>query len=742
MTKFRIGDSNPRVDLSPKCSGQAKYVDDIKMDSMLYGSTVRSPIPRGKILRIDLPDDLGERGFTVVCAADIPGENIVRILNDDQPLLQSERVNHAMEAILLLAHADPEALIKIKEEIHIEVEAEEAVLDLRSSMQSSLQIHRDGNLLKEIHIQKGAAFTHLDSAEVLVEATLETPAQEQAYIETNGIIAWLEDDQICVRGSMQCPYYIHHELCEIFARDEKGIRVVQDVTGGGFGGKEDYPSILAAHAALLALKSGRSVKMVYDRREDMAATTKRHPSLSMVRAAFTKGGLLRALHIDFNLDAGAYTTLSPVVLSRGALHASGPYRCNHIQIDARAWATNTPPHGAFRGFGAPQSCFAIERVMDIAAHKLGMDPSEIRRLNFLKKGDRMATGQLIHEDIDLDGLLNEALELSDYRAKRARYDQRDTGTPRFAPRRGIGLCTFFHGAGFTGSGEKRLQSELSLVLHQNGTITILAASTEMGQGSNTIFTQILSDVLELDAASIFVATPDTNVVPNSGPTVASRTTMVVGSLLRDAGEELLGLLQESQADLLESQGVQAALIAYTSQAEKRVNRKYQHPDWVEWDEDNYKGDAYPTYAWAVYVAETEVDAVTGEMRVLSFHAMQDIGQVVNPRLAEGQVEGGVAQGIGFALLEFVQWDKGRMVNNTLSDYIIPTFQDLPMIQAHFREKPWGYGPKGAKGLGELPMDGSAAAVVSSLDQALGWQALSIPVLPEHILAKLQSEAKS
>jgi CO/xanthine dehydrogenase Mo-binding subunit len=733
MTKFKIGDSCSRVDLSPKLSGQARYIDDVTLPDMLFGMTLRSSIPRGQIKQIQLPDHFEENGFIVASATDIPGANVVRILNDDQPLLALDEIHHAMEPLLLVAHANREALLEFMDEIEVKEEAWEPVLDLNQSMHGNLVVHRDGNLLKEIRIEKGEPQAILGQGEIVVEGTFHTGAQEHAYIEPNGIIAWIEDGRICVRGSMQCPYYVQGALCEIFGREASEIRVLQDTTGGAFGGKEDYPSILAAHAALLALKSGRPVKMIYDRSEDMAATTKRHPSTSTIRAAFSPDGILLAQDLEFNLDAGAFTTLTPVVLSRGALHASGPYRCDHTHIRAKAWATNTPPHGAFRGFGAPQSCFAIEGIMDQAAAKLGLDPAEIRRRNFLKKGDAMATGQIVQEDIDLEGLLNQALEHSGYKAKRMAHLKHNQHVDPDSPRRGIGLSSFFHGAGFTGSGEKLLKSKLAIEVQRDGRVMILAASTEMGQGSTTVFTQILSDVLGLDPALIEVAAPDTDKVPNSGPTVASRTSMVIGSLIRDAGLDLLKHLQINHKDCLKQEGVPATLLALAQSGPVRFERTYQHPEWIKWDETIYKGDAYPTFAWAVYVAETEVDPVTAEVRVLSFHALQDIGRVINPQLAEGQVEGGVAQGIGFALLEQVVWHNGQMINNSLSDYIIPTFMDLPTIRAHFRESPWGYGPGGAKGLGELPMDGSAPAIACALNQACGFLTNSLPILPEHLL---------
>ncbi len=729
MTDYSMGASSPRVELSAKLDGRARYVDDLSMPGMIHGLAFRSPVPRARIESIEL-GSLPE-GMVVVRAEDIPGENIVRILNDDQPLLAEGRINHSEEPLLLLAHPDREVLLDYRDTIKLKLIPEEPILDLKTSIDSRLVIHRDGNMLKEINIRKGQPADHFADADLVIDGEYTTGAQEQAYNEPQGVIAWMDGERYCVRGSMQCPYYVHKTLCGIFAVDAGQIRVIQDTTGGGFGGKEEYPSVLAAHACLLAMKSGCPVKMVYDRAEDMAVTTKRHPSFSRVKLAFNKNGKLLAQQIDFNLDAGAYVTLTPVVLSRGALHASGPYACDHIAVRARAWATNTPPHGAFRGFGAPQSCFAIEAAMDEAARQLNLDPAEIRRINFLQKGDTTATGQRIQEEIDLSGLLDRALERSNYVARKSIHEQQNQQAGFADPIRGIGLSSFFHGAGFTGSGERLLKSKAALVLEPDGRISVRVASTEIGQGANTIFTQIVCDTLKLPASRVTVHQPDTDHVPDSGPTVASRTTMVVGSLVRSAALDLAAALEAFKQD---GEDLQVALERMASGGNhKRFEAGYEQPAWVVWDDKNYVGDAYPTYAWAIYVAETELDQLTGEARVTDFLALQDIGSVINPQLAEGQVEGGVAQGIGFALLENVVWKDGRMANNRLSDYILPTFMDLPRIRVDFRQTPWGYGPGGAKGLGELPMDGTAPAVLSALSMSLGCVLKAVPALPEDLL---------
>jgi len=744
MPPNRIGSPSRRVEALSKLTGAARFVDDLGMEGMIHGITIRSPLPRGHLVGLHLDPSFDWSEVTVVGPSDIPGCNRVPLLDDDQPVLADGIVNHAEEPLLLLGHRDPAHLERARRAVRVEMLELPGVLTLRQALRNEAPedppVHPRGPLLKEITILKGDPGSQWGAADLVVEDEVETGAQEQLYIEPQGMMAWVQDGVVTVHGSLQCPFYVRRGLEVVLGLGPEKVRVIQAVTGGGFGGKEEYPTILAAHAALLALESGKPVKMIYDRAEDLAATTKRHPSLTRSRAAFSRQGTLLALDMELNLDAGAYTTLSPVVLSRAALHAPGPYRCQHTRVHGRAWATNTPPHGAFRGFGAPQGCFAIERLMDLAAARLGLDPAELRLRNLLRRGDTTATGQVMREEMDLHGLVELALAGSGYRRRRAEYEGANREAGPEDPRRGIGLAVFMHGAGFTGSGEVRLASRAGLELGAGGVVRILAASTEIGQGAATVLTQVACDALGAPAASIDVAVPDTSEVPDSGPTVASRTTMVVGSLVERAARGLREDL-EREAGLAadaDPEAVAEALRAMARGGPRRWMADYEHPEWVQWDEEAYVGDPYPTYAWAAYVAQVAVDPLTGETAVEDFLALQDAGTVVNPLLAEGQIEGGVAQGIGFALMEEVVWSGGRMANARLSNYVIPTAMDLPRIRVEFRETPAGYGPRGAKGMGELPLDGTAPAVLAALDQAMGTRLTRIPALPEQILPGLQA----
>ncbi len=742
MTKGRIiGTSVPRVEGRDKVTGQARYVDDMVLPGMIYGATVRSGIPRGKIKKISFGSEIDWSEFVIVTSKDIPGKNCIALIEDDQPCLADGMVNHPEEPILLLAHPDRHLLPRAVESVSVEYEPLPGIFTMEESEQCLQIIWGADNIFKTLVIEKGNVDAVWEGAAHIVEGEYRTGAQEQLYIETNGMIAGFDAQQgVTVWGSLQCPYYVHKALTKLCNLPADRVRVVQLETGGAFGGKEEYPSMIAGHAALLAMKSGRPVKLIYDRMEDMAATTKRHPSRTRHRTAVTRDGKILGGEIDFSIDGGAYETLSPVVLSRGAIHSGGPYYWPSVRIRAKAVATNAPPHGAFRGFGAPQSLFALERHMDRIAQVVGFSPVEIRRRNFLKPGETTITGQTVREEIDLNKLLDRALELSDYRVKQETFVQEN---PKSGRKKGIGLAAFWHGAGFTGSGERYLGSVVGLEAGADGDVRVLVSSTEFGQGTKTVLCQIAAEALGLRYEDVEISQPDTHEVPNSGPTVASRTIMVVGKLLQSAA---LGIKQTLVAagllgELYLREEFCAACRVYVAQHGKiRSLARYEQPDEIVWDEEKYRGSAYAAFAWAVYVAEVTVDLTTYSVSVDDFVALQEVGKVLNPVLAKGQIIGGVAQAIGFALYEKVVWEKGRMQNGQMTNYIMPTSADLPMIRVYFEELGNVHGAFGAKGIGELPMDGPAPAIVNAVAEALGVRFDSIPLLPEEIFNALEEKA--
>lgn len=693
-----VGTSVRRKDGDAKVTGAAKYIDDLTFPGMLFGATIRATIPRGEIVNthIDLSPD-----YIVADYRDIPGKNYVALLDPDQPCLAEREVRHVAEPVLLVAHADRRALFGIDEQVRFDYRELAPNYDPETSE----------TCFKQIAIDKGDIERGFRDAEVVVDGEYRTSHQEQLYIETNGVIAVPGDGQITVYGSLQCPYYVHKALVVLTGFTPDRVRVIQTETGGGFGGKEEYPSMLACHAAILAIKTGKPVKMIYDRVEDLLATTKRHPAIVRHRTGLTRDGRITAMAVDVLMDGGAYATLSAVVLSRGVIHAAGPYRCDHIRIRGRAMMTHTPPNGAFRGFGAPQTQFAVEAHMDRVAEALGIDPVRLREVNALRPGDSTATGQKLGKDASALPVLREAVKRSGFRRKRREWK----GTNR-----GIGLSLFFHGSGFTGAGEVKLASKASLELTRSGA-RILVASTEIGQGTTTMLAQIVADALELPFAAIEVQQPDTDVVPDSGPTVASRTCMIVGKLLERCARDMrrkLGALTPAQY--------------FTRHGAFTVTKQYEPPAGLAWDDQRYSGDAYGSYAWGCNVVEIEVDPVTFEVTPTHVTAVAEIGKAIHPLMAEGQIQGGTAQGLGYALLEEVVMRDGRMANAQLTNYIIPTPMDAPPIEVAMLERPYAHGPYGAKGVGEMPIDGPAPAVINALRHC-GFDIRLIPATPERLM---------
>ena len=735
-----VGNSVPRKEGRDKVTGRSQYVDDMVLPNMLFGATVRSQIPRGRIKKITFGPGVSWDEFVIVSAEDIPGKNCISLIEDDQPCLASEFVNHPEEPILLLAHPNRYLLSKAVEAVSVEYDPLPAIFTIEESERRAEIIWGEDNIFKTYLIEKGDVDGVWEKAAYIVEGEYTTGAQEQLYIENNGMIATFDGTQgITVWGSLQCPYYVHNALMALCNLPAEKVRVVQKETGGAFGGKEEYPSMIAAHAALLAIKSGKPVKIIYDRMEDMAATTKRHPSRTRQRTAVSRDGKILGGEIEFTIDGGAYATLSSVVLSRGAIHAGGPYHWPSVRIRAKAVATNAPPHGAFRGFGAPQSLFAMERHMDRIAQTVGLSPVEIRRRNFLQLGQTTTTEQVVREPISLGKLLDRALDASDYHSKKQRFANHNESD---TTRKGMGIAAFLHGAGFTGSGERYLSSVVGVEGCADGSVRVLVSSTEFGQGTNTVLSQIAAEALSLPYENVSMVQPDTQQVPNSGPTVASRTVMVVWKLVQSAA---LGIKQTLISSNLLSESYtaeefRAACQHYVSEhGQFRSWSRYEAPDGSFWDDKKYRGEAYAAFAWAVYIAEVTVDLTTYGVSVDDFVALQEVGRVLHPLLARGQIIGGVAQGIGFSLYEKVVWQNGRMQNGQMTNYIMPTSADLPPIRVFFEELGNIYGVYGAKGIGELPMDGPAPAIVNAVEDALGIHFDSVPLLPEDIMDGLVSQ---
>jgi CO/xanthine dehydrogenase Mo-binding subunit len=726
-----VGRSARRSEGPDKLCGLAKYVDDYALPGCLFGATLRSTIACGRIRSLTLDPAFPWSEYVVVTADDIPGHNYVALIENDQPLLAKDRVRHPMEPILLVAHPVRAKAYAALAHVKVEYDEEAPLHDAEHST----------TVFKSFAIERGDAASGLAGADVVVEGEYRVPHQEQAYIETNGAAAWWENGTLVTLGSLQCPHYVVKALKASFGLPEEKVRVIQAVTGGGFGGKEEYPNVICAHAGLLARKAGRPVKIIYDRHEDMAATTKRHPAVIRHRTGATRDGRIVAQDVEIVMDGGAYVTLSPVVLSRGTLHATGPYDCPNVRIRSRVVMTNTPPNGAFRGFGAPQTLFAAEMQIERLAERLGIDPLAIRRRNAVREGSTLPMGQTLRESVGARRVLEGCAKSSGY-ARRSRECARWNRGKSRSSWRGIGLALVHHGAGFTGSGEAYLNSRAAVTLTRDGELRVLSGSTEFGQGTTTLFGQIVAETLGVPLELVTVETPDTARVPNSGPTVASRTCMMVGRLLREAALELKAFVAPGRARFpaTERALASAARRLLGREPSRRFEAVYRKPDWVTWDDKSYSGDAYEAYSYGAMAVELEIDKATFETQIRGLWVAADIGTVIHPLFAEGQVIGGVTQGLGYALLESAVYEKGVMKNARFTDYTIPTALDTPEMQVSFVPAPYSLGPFGAKGVGELPMDIPGPAVAAAVRHAIGRFVDALPITPERIAAALTKDA--
>jgi CO/xanthine dehydrogenase Mo-binding subunit len=722
-----------------KLTGAAKYTDDLVFPGAWFGTTIRSTEPRAKLIAIEPDPDVDWSKVVIATAADIPGENIVSSIKDDQPLLVpvGGEIRHVAEPVALLAAADRETLRQLKGRIKLVTEPLPPVFDPEQS----------DHVFAQYEVTTGDVEAALASAEIVLEGEYRVGHQEQLYIENNAMIAVPgEDGGIVIHGSMQCPYYVHKALKRALKLTSVQARVIQEETGGGFGGKEEFPSVLALHASLLALKARRPVRMIYERHEDIVATTKRHPAIVRHRTGITADGRLVAQDIEVVMDGGAYCTLTPVVLSRGVLHAGGPYRCPNVRLRGRATRTNTAPNGAFRGFGAPQTEFAAEMQMNRLAERLRMSPAEIRHRNVYRLNDTTPTGQVLRESVAGEEVLDLAVEASLFervreRTAREAADRQGSGTIpadalRSGDRRtanGIGLALAWHGAGFTGSGEVYLASVASVEVTADGRIRVLTAQTEMGQGTKTVFPQMVANELGVPVEWVEYAPQDTAEVMDSGPTVASRTVMVVGGLVILAARKLKAQVEERNPGVPFHEVFRDDAVAHGG---TRVDQTFEPYPGVTFDDATYTGDAYPAYGWAAAVASVEVDLDTAEVRVRDVIAVDDVGKVIHPVLCEGQVEGGTLQAVGYATIEEMKVRDGRYLNDRLATYLIPTSLDAPHIRSILVEAPYSGSPHGAKGVGELPMDVAAPAVVAAVHDATGIWITDLPATPEKILAAL------
>lgn len=752
-----------RVDAREKLIADTLYIRDMKFPDMWFGVTIRSPHAHAKITGIEFDPEFDWQQVTKVTARDVP-VNYVAMLEKDMPFLASDIVRYVGEPVILLAAPNKKLLAEAAEKVHVSYEPLPAIFNMLEAEDHAVKIFNENNVFKKILISKGDPQQALQNADTAVSIETTTGYQEHLYLEPQGIVAVPFDNRIEIHGSLQCPYYVKNALVTMFD-NTRHITVIQSPTGGAFGGKEDYPSLLAGHAALLADRSGHPVAIFYDRLEDVRFTTKRHPSHCRATAYVRNDGTITGIDMQIHLDGGAYCTLSQVVLARTALAALGCYFVPDVRIDAKAVATNTVPNGAFRGFGGPQAIFAIEMLIEKIAARLNLRPDEIRRRNLIKEGQETATGQVLKYSVSAHETFEQTIKQSNYAVKYAQYEEQNEAIlaklrkgeyPRNNKDdvlKGIGVCAFLHGAGFTGTGENKIKGKVIVRVEEDGKINILSASTEMGQGEQTAMRSILAKALQTDRNQIRLAEVNTDLVPDSGPTVASRTTMIVGSLLVEAGKDIIdrilkNLDKENSHEFSYQDGFFSAnghRISFADAVRKisgyEVEKQYRHPPIIRFDDINWQGDAYPVFSWAAAVAEISVDPVTFEITVDRYTTSHDIGKAINYDQAVAQIQGGSLQGIGYALYEKAELKNGLIDISGFTDYIIPTAAETPEFDIHIMENPYPYGPFGAKGLGELPLVGAAPAVVSALNMIFKYNFYGIPVMPEQLAELFEKNHK-
>jgi CO/xanthine dehydrogenase Mo-binding subunit len=741
-----VGQPVPRVDARAKVTGRAQYVADVKMEGMLHGKMLFSPHPHALIESIDVSQAEELPGvWAVLTSRDVPGKNQIGLILPDQPLLAAERVRWVGDCVALVVAESESIAERARDLIRVQYQPLLRVDTTEEAMQGKgPDLHSGGNIHTHLKIRKGDVSKGLKNSDIVLEETFQTQRQEHVYLETIGVLAMPQGDgSITILGSIQCPFYAQKGVAGVLGLPLSKIRVVQATTGGGFGGKEDVPSEICACAALLAHRTRRPVRMILTREEDLRRSSKRHPMTVTYKIGATREGSIQCARIRVVADTGAYATISPVVLYRSTVHATGPYQIPHVHVDTYGVYTNSTPNGAFRGFGTPQVTFTHESIVSELAIRLQIDPIQMRLKNGLKLGSQTATGQVLQESVGYQQALQKAREASQWDRKRS-ADNR-VGPSR---RRGLGVSSIFYGVSLGAKGWFLDAAAAQAQVHQDGSVSVAFGCTEMGQGAQTVIAQMAADAMGLPLDRITILPTDTGLIPDSGPTVASRTTVFSGNAVLDALAKIKRNMSSEAAEIL---AVAAEEVVFRDERarggaksiafEELVQRCYQRnvslsaDGWFvsppcSFDDQTGQGDAYYVYGYGAQVAEVEVDMDTGRVQVVGVTAAHDVGKAINPAGVRSQIEGGVVQGIGYALLENFIVAEGQILTPDLATYTIPTSLDVPFIEPIIVEAASQDGPFGAKGLGEQPIIPTAAAVANAIAHATGIRIRKLPISSE------------
>jgi len=742
-----IGKRQKRIDAKGKTTGATRFVTDIQVDNMLHAAPVYSHIPHGRLMGIDSTSVESDPEFVAFFSAkDIPGENQVGVIVQDQPLMADEFVRYIGDSVGIVVAKTAEAAQRLAKQIDVNISLLEPILSINDSRDATNITLHDTNLACEHQVKRGDLETAFKTADHIIEARFETPYQEHYYLEPQGCIAKpSENGGVYILGSIQCPFYVQKAVSKALAIPFAKIKVEQTPTGGAFGGKEDIPSEVCTRAALAAVLLNQPVKMIYGRTDDVQLTSKRHPFQMHYRVGVSSEGKLLAADIRLEENAGAYATLSSVVSYRSAMQAMGPYVIPNISVESKSYYTNLPPAGAFRGFGSPQAAFGHERMMDVIATELNIDPVELRLRNILKVDTETQTGHRLTSSVGAEETVRTAAEAASW------FNQTSSSDARYKTGYGVSLihygnCLGAAGWFMDGSGAK-------IKIHRDGSISVAFGLVEMGQGALTVVNQMTAEALGVDPARITVLPTDTDQVPDSGPAVASRNVVMTGNAIRDAARKILPILKEAAAELMQCDlnevNIEDDTVHNTRNQESipfeeltnyvyLSNRPMDVLGWwhvpkLEYDAVNGIGEAYFTYSYATHIAKVQVDTLTGLVNVEKIWASHDVGRVINPAGLEAQIEGGSVQGIGWALTEDFKVELGKVLTDNLTTYLLPTALDVGEIESILVEDPEPEGPWGAKGIGEPAIIPTAAAIANAVSNALGKPVNRIPINPEQLI---------
>jgi len=751
-----LGGHHERPDARAKVAGSTRYVADLALPGMLHAALAVSPVPSARVARLELAAARALDGVeAVLTAGDIPGKNQVGVVFPDQPLLVEDRVRMVGDRLALVAARTPEAAWQAARLVQPLLEALPGVHDPVAALKPGApSVHEGGNLVRTFRVVRGDLARASARAHVVVEAEYHIGGQEHAYLEPQGCLAIPEGrERITIITSCQCPFYVQQAVARVLGIPLAAVRVEQAPTGGGFGGKEDYASEPAACAAVLAFATGKPVRLVLPRELDMQASTKRHAVVVRHRWSADRDGRLRFAEVDTVMDAGAYIGLSTVVAERANVSSIGPYHVPAVRVATHVAYTNNLFGGAFRGFGAPQVTWAAEATMDKLARQLGMDPLELRRRNVLDdRRRRTSTGQLLPRPVLARECLDRAATLAGWDEFHAR--------PRAgsaAAREGMGIGLVLYGCNLHHGGQRLDRSSAVVILQADGSVVVRVGLTEMGQGNLAAAQTIAAQALGVDPEVVQVWQPDTTTVGDSGPTVASRGAHMSGLAILDAVRRLRTRLDPVAAELLGCRAGEVELaggLAFVrgepertvpvarvaaEMAARRIEgiaTGWHRTKARRFDPETGTGAPYEFYAMACHIARVKVDADLGLVRVEEVSAAQDVGRVIHRDALEGQIQGGIVQGMGWAISEELKLDRGRLANPSFTDYTIPTAADAPKVKITVVESEGATGPFGAKGVGEPSLIPTPAAVRNAVCDALGVEIDRLPLTPPTVVAAL------